>query len=352
MVTPKRLLTLILIFLVLAVSACGTGGLSLMPPRCNGDFRDLIPKGWTFISQTPLDTDGSGPAECVVLYSFDLQTQDGAKRTPAGGVVYRQDHGKPRWMFPHPLNPPDKFYLGENQVKPRVENVLSGSPEPELLIEDKDSQGTLVQVSLFGWHDTKKDQPETDPTSKLEVMGYQPLGLFQGDAGVTVEKDKITTIVRRKDSRSQLAYRRVYAPREGNKSYYNSEGDKLPDPIENETVCLNLGDDPTASPYPEKTVMAFYQRIKDDAKLESLMTKEAFEQIKGGKLAYGCSPDRSQLERVFIQTVNWNAGTDDQPLVTVGGKCKHRDGLKDMPVTTWLFEKNSEGKWRLKGVAQ
>ena len=349
MILPKRPVALILISLTLAMSACG--GLTLTKSACSPNFKDMMPQDWKFISQKPLETDGQPPLECVVLYSFDAR-KDGQKITPVGGVVYRQDHGKPRWIFPHPLNSPDSFYLGENQVSPRVDNVLTGSSEPELIIEDRDTQGTLVQVSLFGWHDTKRNQPDTEPITNLEVMGYQPLGLFQGDAGVTVEKDKITTIVRRKDSRSQLADRIVYEPQADKKSYYNPDDYKLPAPSENEIVCLTLGDDPTGSPYPEKTVVAFYQRIKDDPKLEPLMTKEAFEQIKGGKLEYGCSPDRSQLERLFIQTVNWNAGTDDQPLVTVGGKCKHRDGLKDMPVTTWLLEKNSEGKWRLKGVAQ
>jgi len=340
-----RLIPLIAI-LACGVSACG--GLSLSPPRCNGDYRGLVPAGWTFISQTPLETDGSEPAECVVLYRFDPQ-KEATRRSPVDGVVYRQGHGKPRWIYPHLLDPPDNFYLGEGQVSPRVDQALSGSPEPELIIEDRDSQGTLVQASLFGWHDTKKDQPDVEPTANVDVMGYRPLGLFQGNAGVTIERDKVTLLVRRQDSRSQLADRMLYEPRPDKKSYY-TDTLKLPAPSEQEIVCLTLGDDPTSSPYPEKTVVAFYQRIKDDAKLEPLLTQEARDQIKGGKLAYGCSPDRSQVERVFIQTINWNAGTDDQPLVTVGGQCKHRDGPRPMMETTWQFEK-VEGKWRLKAAA-
>ena len=185
-----------------------------------------MPKGWAFISQTPLDTDGVAPIECVVLYRFDTQTKEGQKITPVGGVVYRQDHGKPRWIYPHPLTPPDNFYLGERQVSARVGNVLSGSPEPELVIEDRDASGTVVQVSLFGWRDNKKDQPDADPSFNPDMMSYKPLGLFQGDGGVMVEKDKVTSLVRRKDTRSQLADRKVYLPRADNKNYY---GDNSPD---------------------------------------------------------------------------------------------------------------------------
>src|SRR4030042_2600504 len=109
----KGLATLIVIGLVLALSGCS----ALTKPACNGNFGGLMPKGWAFISQTPLDTDGVAPIECVVLYRFDTQTKEGQKITPIGGVVYRQDHGKPRWIYPHPLTPPDNFYLGDRQVR-------------------------------------------------------------------------------------------------------------------------------------------------------------------------------------------------------------------------------------------
>ena len=354
MVTPKRLLTLILISLMLTVSGCSaldrfTGA----KPACNGDFSGLMPKGWVFISQTPLDTDGVAPIECVVLYRFDTQTKEGQKITPIGGVVYRQDHGKPRWIYPHPLTPPGSFYLGERQVSARADNVLTGSPEPELIIEDRDANGTIVQVSLFGWRDNKKDQLDTDPSFNPDIMNYKPLGLFQGDGGVTVEKDKVTSLVRRKDTRSQLADRKVYLPRADKKNYY---GQNITDSLtvaEADVTSLAMGDDPTTSPYPEKTVLAFYRDVKDDAKLEGLMTPDSLGLLKANKLAYGCVLDRAQLDRPLVQTINWSGGTEAEPQVVVGGKCKLKDGsVKDMPVTTWLFEKNPEGKWRLKGVAQ
>jgi hypothetical protein len=354
LVISKRLLTLILVSLVLAVSGCSAvDRLTGAKPACNGDFSGLMPQGWAFISQTPLDTDGVAPIECVVLYKFDTQTQEGQKITPVGGVVYRQDHGKPRWIYPHPLTPPGNFYLGERQVSARADNVLTGSPEPELIIEDRDANGTIVQISLFGWRDNKKDQLDADPSFNPDIMSYKPLGLFQGDGGVTVEKDQVTILVRRKDTRSQLADRKVYLPRADKKNYYGQNVTDTLTVAETDITSLAMGDDPTASPYPEKTVLAFYQNVKDDAKLEGLMTPDALGLLKANKLAYGCVSDRAQLDRVLVQAINWDAGTEAAPQVMVGGKCKLKDGsVKDLPVTTWLLEKNSEGKWRLKGVAQ
>jgi len=354
LVILKRLATLILISLMLAVSGCSAlDRFMTTKPACNGDFKGLMPKGWAFISQTPLDTDGVAPIECVVLYRFDTQTQEGQKITPMGGVVYRQDHGKPRWIYPHPLTPPGNFYLGERQVSARADNVLSGSPEPELVIEDRDAGGTVVQVSLFGWRDSKKDQADVEPSINPDIMSYKPLGLFQGDGGVTVEKDKVTILVRRKDTRSQLADRKVYLPRADKKNYYGQNITESLTVAEADVTSLAMGDDPTASPYSEKTVLAFYRDVKDDAKLEGLMTPDTLGLLKANKLAYGCVPDRAQLDRVLVQAIKWDAGTEADPQVIVSGKCKLKDGsVKDMPVTTWLFEKNPERKWRLKGVAQ
>ena len=338
-----RLATLILFGLLLAGCGAGQG-------KCNGDFSGLMPKGWSFISQNALDTDGKGQLQCVVLYRFDL-TKDGKKITPIGGVVYRQDHGKPRWIYPHPLNPPGNFYLGEHKVTARVENVLTGSAEPELVIEDKDPTDTIVQLSIFGWRDSTKDLDI--PPAPSNEMSYKPLGLFLGDGGVSVGKDKVTVYERRKDSRSQLADRKVFVPREDKKNYYKQEDNKeLVGPVETDIISLVVGDDPTASPYPEKTVLTFYQNVREDAKIEGLMTPDALGLLKAGKLPYGCPVGRDQLDRVLIQNLDWNRGTEAQPQVLVGGKCKLKDGSsKDMTTIVWQLEKVN-GKWQIKGATQ
>jgi hypothetical protein len=344
LITPKRLAALILLSLLLA--GCGPS-----QSKCNGDFSGLMPKGWTFVSQTALDTDGKGQFQCVVLYRFDT-TKDGRKITPVGGVVYRQDHGKPRLIYPHPLKLPEDFYLGEYKVTGRMADILSGSEGPELIIEDTNPDGNIIQASIFSWRDNKKDQLDLDPSSNPDAMSYKPLGSFLGDSGVLVEKDKVTVLKRREGTRSQLSDRQVYLPRES-KNYYK-QGSTLPlvDPAETDIISLVSGDDPTASPYPEKTVLAFYRDIREDAKVEGLMTPDALGLLKAGKLPYGCAIGRDQLDSVLIQNLDWNRGTEAQPQVLVGGKCKPKTGpAADMAQIVWQLER-VDGKWRIKGATQ
>ena len=338
-----------LILIVLVLSGCRPA-----PAACNGNFVGLMPQDWNYIGQWALDTDGDKQLDCVVLYRFDAKSKEGQKITPIGGVVYRQDHGRPRWIYPHKLTPPSDFYLGETQVAPRVDNVLSGSPELELVITDTDKSGTIVQASIFGWRDTKSDQLDADPSPDL--MSYRVLGLFQGDAGVTVEKDKVTILVRRKDTRSQLADRKVYVPRADKKNYYNADSFDLPAPAETDLISLAMSDDPTTSPYPEKTVLAFYQNIKDNAKLGGLMKTDILTDtvnaLQGKTPAYTCSVARDQLDRMLVQDIKI-LGTEAQPQVAVTGQCRLKNGtVQPMTPTTWQIEKNAEGKWRLKGATQ
>jgi len=336
---------LVLIGLVLA--GCKPG-----PATCNGDFKTLMPVDWKYINQWPLNTDSDKQLDCVVLYRFDAKTKDGQKITPVGGVVYRQDHGRPRWIYPHPLILPDNFYLGENTVAPDVADALSGSEGPELIVRDFDPAGNVVQTSLFSWRDTKIAQPDAEPTTSPDIMSYKAVGLFHGNAGVTVEKDRITVLTRRDNTRSQLATRRVYLPRD-KRNYFQQGNFNLVDPAETDIVSLVLGDDPTASPYPEKTVLTFYQVVKDDAQVDKLMTPDAAGNLKANKLLYGCPVGRQDLDRVFVQDLNWNLGTEVQPQVAVTGLCRLRNGtFQAMTPTTWQLEKNAEGRWRLKGATQ
>jgi hypothetical protein len=340
-----RTLTRLTVFILigLAITGCGQP-----QAQCNGNYSKLMPQGWTFVSQTALDTDGNKQLQCIVLYRFDIM-KDGRKITPVGGVVYRQDHGRPRWIYPHPLTLPDNFYLGQYKTTARVADVLSGSEGPELIVEDTNTDGNIIQASIFSWRDNKKAQLDTDPSSNPELMSYKPLGLLLGDSGVKVERDKVTIWKQRAGTRSQLADRLVYVPRD-KKNYYKQDSNELVDVAEADIVTLVGADDPTSSPYPEKTVLAFYQNVREDAKLDGLMTREALASLKGGQLPYGCPVGRDQLDRVLVQSVDWSRGTPTQPQVVVGGKCKLKDGsFRDMTSTAWQLEQ-LEGKWRIKGA--
>ncbi len=342
MVSPRRFAAALLFAGLLLV------GCKPRQAACDTDFKQHMPAGWTFVSQAALDTDGNGQLECVVLYRFDTQTQEGRKIAPVNGVVYRADRGMPRWIYPVPLALPGNFYLGEFQVKPRMADVLSGSQGPELVLEDTNQAGIISEASLFSWRDTGSD-PNAPPD--LGQMAYKAVGSFVGDGGVKIDKDQVTVLMRRRDTRSQLADRRIYKPRD-NKNYYQSNSPTLVDPAENDITSLTEMDNPTASLYPEKTVLAFYQKINDDAQVSKLMSQVAFDALQGGRLAYGCAANRGQLDKALVQEIDWNHGTEAQPLILVGGKCKLKDGsMQDMKPTLWMLGK-VDNKWQLQASGQ
>jgi hypothetical protein len=350
MVAPPRLVSAILILISLILPGCDGVAqnltLTLTPGVCDGDFGSTMPKGWLLISRTVLNTGGLGPAQCVVLYRLDAQKPNDKKIAPVGGAVYREDHGgPPRWVYPHLLQLPNGLYLGEHDVKARVADALTSVDGPELIIEDIDPEGNIVEASIFGWHDSKASEPDASPDPK--AMYYQLLGLFLSEGGVQVGQDVVTVTERISGTRSRLAYRKVYRLSEKSKTYFIKPDNpsKLIDP---ETAMVSLVEcvDPNAVCYPEKTVLDFYQNVKDDVALAGLMADDALKALKEGKLKYGCPPDRSQLERALVRELKIQ-GSDEQPRITVTGKCRLRDAsLKDMTPVTWQLEK-SAGKWQL-----
>ncbi len=344
MLTLRRLGVVILVALGALLAACRG-----RPQACTADFSKLIPSGWTFVSQISVDTDGSGTPQCVVFYRFDTQTKEGRKITPIGGIVYRQDHGRPRWIYPVPLTVPNNFFLAEAGVTARAADVLSGQDGPELVVEDKATDGTIVEASIFTWRDNKKGDPDAQPD--LGQMSYKPLGSFVGDGGVTVEKDKVTVLTRRRDTRSQLADRKIYYPRD-NKNYYKPNTGDLVDSVESDIVSLTESDNPVTSPYPEKMVLALYRNLTNDGQLAKLMSAGGLQGLQNGRVSYGCNVDRGQVDRVLIQTLDWTHGTEAQPLVTVLGKCKLKDGsMRDMTATIWPLAK-VEGKWQIQPLVR
>ena len=350
MSAPHRFVVTALILLSLILSGCdgqdstSTPSPSPTPDWCHADFGDLIPTGWVLDRLNALDTDGDSKTECVVLYRLGPTRQV----EPVRGVVYRRDHGgTTRWVCPYPLKPPKDYYLGEHEVTARVADILSGSKGPELIIEDKDSNGTVIEASIFGWDDPMKNDPDApcDPNK----MHYQLLGWFMGEGGVTIRMDRVVVVERIRMARCGLAHQRTYVPSEKTRFYYNNPEDTsaLVALAETEMVSL-LGDTaPGVVCYPEKTVLDFYQHVKDDTYLKELMAEGAFDDLKAGKLPYGCSPDRTLLDRVLVQDLKIQ-GTEDQPQIVASGKCKYKDGTtKDMTPITWRLEK-IEGRWRIK----
>jgi hypothetical protein len=345
-----------LILLNMVLAGCGSpDSISTADPPaawCHDDFRNLMPQGWVLVpTPAPLDTDGDGIPECVIFYRLDAE-KNVNKISTVGGVVYRRDHGgPPRWVYPCPLQPPNDSHLGEHAVSARAADVLSGFEGLELIIEDKDPEGNIVQATLFGWRDSRKSQPDAPPN--LKEMYYQLLGLFRGEGGVEIIQDRAIVTDTIGGTRSRLANRMIYTPINST-TYLTGTPPKPVSPTEVELVALIECKDPKAVCYPEKSVLDFYHNIKDYATLEGLMTDTAFADLQAGKLKYGCLPDRTLLDRVLVQGPP-TISDGDEPQVTVKVKCQLKDGsLKDMtksPVT-WTLKKNAEGRWLIKSATQ
>ncbi len=343
------LLTLVGVILIgVMLSACDESTFSFVTPTptpCDVDFRDLVLTGWAPIKTFVIETGGLGPkSQCAVLYRIDAQ-KDPKKIAPVEGVIYRRDHEMPpRPIHAYPLRLPGGYYLGEHDVYVRVGELISGAAKPQVVVEDLDMESNIVEASMFQWYDALEDQPMAPRDSSK--MSYKLVGWFMGEGGVKVERDQVTVMDRIAVSRSRLAYQKVYKPNGQTKSYYQPGNGKLVEPEMN-VISLVECTDPNAMCYPERTVLAFYQAFQDNTALEGLMTPEALQSLKDGKLKYGCAPNRADVERALVQDITIQ---DAQSQVTVTkGQCKSKDG-KFTPMTrvVWTLERNNEGKWLLK----
>ena len=282
MVTPPRLVSAILILFGLTLAGCTSDSLKLggsSQITCDSDFSYLLPADWKIIGHNALEPDNKSELVCVVFYHFD--SGEGKSLQPVGGVVVRQDRNRPHDLHVYPLSLPGGMYLGEHKVSARPAAVLSGIQPSgvitSVIAEDKTPEGIIVEISIFGWHEEDKSEESV----------YESLGWFVGDGGVTVESDKVTVLKRRLETRSQLADRLIYKPRD-NKSYYQEKSTKLVPPFTVEWVTLTMPEDPATSEYPEKVVLAFYENLTDTNKLEKMMASDTLDRFKKHDSTFGC----------------------------------------------------------------
>jgi hypothetical protein len=374
MPTPHKLAVATLILVGLLLAGCDPAAVSSGTPNaCDYDYSRLLEAGWKFYSQTslgPVDEARDSTPLCVVLYQVDSPRgpayKDAPKVVPVQGLVYRRDRNRPLEIDGYQPKLCNDMHLGERNVSARLDDVLSGDDGQELIIEDRDAEGVLVQVSIFTWQEQVKSKESS----------FKSRGWFQADAGIVVEKDKVTTYEWWKESpRSKLVQRKVYVPRD-KKSYHPKEGDKpedeckIVDPVTVDLVPLVMPDDanlPTAE-YPEKLVLAFYQRvpilITDTAKLVPLMSSDVMTSYWARDArSFGCLVD-PQLTKVYVQDLDISGSPGIPPhienenktvtdTIRIKSRCKINDKLQDNSVWIswpvrwdWDFQKR-EGKWQL-----
>jgi hypothetical protein len=376
MPTPHKLAVATLILMGLLLAGCDPAAVSSGTPNaCDYDYSRLLEAGWKFYSQTslgPVDEARDPTPLCVVLYQVDSPRgpayKDAPKVVPVQGLVYRRDRNRPLEIDGYQPKLCNDMHLGERNVSPRLDDVLSGDDGQELIIEDRDAEGVLVQVSIFTWQEQVKSKESS----------FKSRGWFQADAGIVVEKDKVTTYEWWKESpRSKLVQRKVYVPRD-KKSYHPKEGDKpedeckIVDPVTVDLVPLVMPPDDQLSKaeYPEILVFAFYERllVTDTHKLDVLMAPEiqaSYWATDTRTTVYGCLVD-PQLAKVFVQKIdvsqspgiqphidNQNHTQTDTVIVTSLCRFKDRDKTPDKPIVLswpvrwdWDFQKR-ESKWQL-----
>jgi len=374
MSTPPKLAVATLILIELLLAGCdSTPALDQSNPGdCDYDYGQLMETNWSFYSQTwlPAGKDGESDVfQCVVLHRVESQqVTPGGEFThdiaPVFGSVFRQDRNRSRDIHEYALKLPNDMYLGERDVSERAaDDALSDANKPQLIIEDRDAGGTVVEASIWEWTEQTLSENST----------FKSRGLFFGDAGVTVGSDQVTVLNRwRKSPRSEIAQRIVYVPRD-RKSYYLREGtSRVVDPVTVDLVPLVMPDDahlPTAE-YPEKLVLAFYQHLPliDPAWLAAMMSPDvqmAFE-TRDAK-AFGCLAD-SRLIRVYVQDLdiygqgipqhieNKDATVTDK--ITVKSLCILNDGGQEIKQTVsvtwsvrWDWKVDSRtGTWQIVGA--
>jgi len=363
------LLTLVGVILIgVMLSACDETSFIYVTPTptpCDVDFRDLVPTGWVPVNRFVVETGGLGPkSQCAVLYRVDAQDNPN-KIAPVEGVIYRRDHGEPpRSILAYPLRLPGRFYLGEHNVNvytgTLITNTLTTSALitdtgwPQVVVEDWDPAGIVVQISLFQWYDLEYKNPFApyDPNK----MGYKLVGWFMGEGGIQVGQNVITVAERITETRSRLAYQKVYTPNLIGKTWSYSQLENSFKRVNPDTVGMIAQvecKDPNAACYPERTVLAFYQDLHNEDALEGLMTPTAYGLLTSKNLKYGCSPDRSQVDRALVQDIKFQDGDPQSRVTITKGQCKSKDGrFTPMARVVWTLERNKEGKWQLNGATE
>jgi hypothetical protein len=152
----------------------------------------------------------------------------------------------------------------------------------EVIVESRDASGNITRASIFQWRNTlpREHWKRIDPEEWLVVPGHMPeegrqwyhcLGFFEASLKIEIQKDQVKVWDRAGD-RSQLARVSTYQlkadPATGAvpSDAYLDVNDQLEPP---QSTCLEfafgLPEDVGNSPYPEKIVMAYHNKLRSEA---------------------------------------------------------------------------------------
>ncbi|MFL7791164.1 MAG: hypothetical protein AB8I69_03410 [Anaerolineae bacterium] len=318
------------------------------------DLAELLPPGTRFIEKVALDTDGDGREEWIIFYQFDLTNNTEDSTAPIGGIVYRAVGLPPPNLVAHCLlpnnwcvqtrlptefSPPvDNKYLCDGECSVEVEEIIAKAAGKEIVIRDKVGQET-TKITIFSW------TPADDACREGQ---YELRGQFSGDR-VSVKENSDTVIV---DDRSQefalFAVRLTYST-EGTESFY--EYQDVPFKPDLEMILFpEECDNVMHSPYPEKTVMAFYSHYNEET-AQKYFAAGIWEQLGkcAGESDCGCSVPPDQVERVQVKGKPEAIFlTQNDTVVIIQVKCVHKNRNTD-PETqvTWSLKRGDDGQWKI-----
>lgn len=309
------------------------GALYLRPWRENGNVPPVrLPDYWEHVRTYRLDTNRDARPEWVVLYRFDLPAQAEHGGSPIAGVVYQSDDKSPSSLVSYELRPQDGGYLCECECTVAMEDVLSGLSGPELVVRDR-CDGDITRLSIFYW----------DPGGKYLAKGH-----FSGSR-VEIESDQVM-VDQRLPHRAQFVLRQVYRPDDG-ETYYGPFGQGiLVMPGEYELAFYHEEPrDVMRSPYPEKVVLAFYNRYTKVEQAADYFTREGWarlEQCAAGRC--GCTSALSEVVRVRV--TNLQPGDDldpDRATFDVSVICERQSGdPEDETLVRWHLVRQDD-RWKL-----
>jgi len=346
----STLLWLTIAIAVLVLPACRTRNLTA---NTDIDLKKILPPSLEATDIQRLDPVTGLQPQWLVLYKYDVTD----RFSPISGVVYRTDRGgsnQPPVIFPYPLRPPDRDYLGSENVSVRVADVLLGQSGHELVVEDKNANEFVTEVAIFHWHDPFSD--EVWRAHNLDERYYECMGFFRTNGQVTVEIDRVV-VQELVGDRSQLARFYEYKPDEKG-SYLLVDG-VTPKPPLTSWVGFAFGQAGAVldSPYPEKIVLAFYSALGGPLDiLEDYLSEDGKKLLSTGLQGYGCPWSPGQVKKAVIHEITYFPGVESQvkaeeerqALVELQVQCESEKG-ETMPqdANVGWFVKREKGRWKL-----
>ncbi len=296
-----------------------------------------------------LDTDGDGVSEWVVFYRFDLPpSESGRERfAPIAGLVYDATDCRPPSILPYPLDPGDRNYLGTDTVSAEATNLLGADDSVPEVVARTTTNGIVTALSVFQWFDVTQNPCQPRYAGQ---QGYRLMGTFRGDAGVEIGANG-AIIVKQLAAfdRSQFAYRRVYVPQDRNggaEGYMKEGGRELADPT-SESITFAFGPpaSPRDSPYPEKSILAFYLALgKDNDGARTFLAIDADPSVTQTNFGLGTPLD--EVDHVVVKGIEYAPDLDleqeHEPVQVVARVVTVRKNGDSDPMR--------EVRWLLKGV--